>query len=109
MKYLLSTNNITDKIEYYILDLFKLYLQIYPEDIPGSGIGFNFVLTDVKKTELPNEVKSRIERLISYLNGRFSGVSLSLESIEILDEERAKITINVNNVQENITINLFGD
>lgn len=109
MKYLLSTNNITDKIEYYILDLFKLYLQIYPEDIPGSKIGFNFVLTDIKKTELPNEVKNRIEKLIIYLNGRFSGVSLNLESIEILDEERAKITINVNNVQENVTINLFGD
>ena len=109
MKYLLSTNDITDKIEYYILDLFKLYLQIYPNDIPGSDIGFNFILTDVKKTELPDEVKHRINQLINFLNNRFSGVKLSLKSIEIIDEEKAKITIDVNTIQSEIIINLFGD
>lgn len=109
MKYLLSTNDTTDKIEYYILDLFKLYLQIYPNDIPGTNLGFNFILTDVKKTELPNEVKNRVENLVSYLSKRFAGVTLDLESIEILDEEKAKITINVNETQGDIVINLFGD
>ena len=44
-KYLLSTGTATDRLEYYVLDLFRLYLKIYPGDIPGaSGLGFDFNL-----------------------------------------------------------------
>ena len=43
-RYLLSTGASTTEIEKYVLDLFKLYIQIYPGDIPGSNIGFNFIL-----------------------------------------------------------------
>ena len=42
-KYLLSTGESTTRIERYILDLFKLNLQIYPGDIPGSKLGFEFL------------------------------------------------------------------
>ena len=46
-KFLLSTGKTTDKIEYYVVDLFRLYLSVYPGDIPGaSRIGFDFNLRD---------------------------------------------------------------
>ena len=37
MNYLLSTGQITNQVEYYIIDLFKLYLNIWPKDIPGAS------------------------------------------------------------------------
>ena len=49
-KYLLSTGLITDKVEIYVLDLFKLHLSVYPKDIPGiNNIGFDFIITNTKK------------------------------------------------------------
>lgn len=103
MKYLLSTGLSTDKVEYYIIDLFKLYLNIWPKDIPNSpDIGFDFILTDVKKDELVNTVRSRVEGLINKIKGKFRNyrtLSIAIESIEIIDQTRIKVTINVNQVK----------
>lgn len=104
-KYLLSTGGSTMKIEKYILDLFRLYLNIYPGDIPGSSIGFDFTLTDTKKDELIDAVRSRISSLISVIQnkvgGSNKGISISLGSVQVLSEERAVIEINVNdNIEE---------
>lgn len=104
MKYLLSTGEITGKIEKYILDLFKLNMAIYPGDIPNSSIGFNFVITDVKKSELPGEIKSRITSLITRLQSRFSGITISLESLELLSEELARVVVRVNQESEQIEL-----
>lgn len=99
IKYLLSTGNSTSKIEYYVLDLFKLYLNIYPRDVPGaSDLGFDFILGDVKKDELISEIKNRVNKLIVKISNKFSSssVSIKLDSIEIIDETRVKITIIIN-------------
>ena len=106
MKYLLSTGETTGKIEKYILDLFKLNMAIYPDDIPNSNIGFNFVITDVKKSELPEEIKSRITSLITRLQSRFSGITISLESIELLSEELARVVVRVNQESEQIELTI---
>lgn len=106
MKYLLSTGEITGKIEKYILDLFKLNMAIYPDDIPNSNIGFNFVITDVKKSELPEEIRSRITSLITRLQSRFSGITISLESLELLSEELARVVVRVNQESEQIELTI---
>lgn len=106
MKYLLSTGETTGKIEKYILDLFKLNMAIYPDDIPNSNIGFNFVITDVKKSELPEEIKSRITSLITRLQSRFSGITISLESLELLSEELARVVVRVNQESEQIELTI---
>ena len=106
MKYLLSTGEITGKIEKYILDLFKLNMAIYPGDIPNSNIGFNFVITDVKKSELPGEIRSRITSLITRLQSRFSGITISLESLELLSEELARVVVRVNQESEQIELTI---
>lgn len=106
MKYLLSTGETTGKIEKYILDLFKLNMAIYPDDIPNSNIGFNFVITDVKKSELPEEIKSRITSLITRLQSRFSGITISLESLELLSEELARVVVKVNQESEQIELTI---
>ena len=106
MKYLLSTGETTGKIEKYILDLFKLNMAIYPDDIPNSNIGFNFVITDVKKSELPEEIKSRITSLITRLQARFSGITISLESLELLSEELARVVVKVNQESEQIELTI---
>lgn len=101
MKYLLSTGQSTNKVEYYIIDLFKLYLSIWPNDIPHAGnIGFDFILTDVKKDELVREIRSRVERLVNKIKTKFTKtLSINIESIEIIDETKVKLIINVNQVK----------
>lgn len=102
MKYLLSTGQSTNKIEYYIIDLFKLYLNIWPNDIPNSPqIGFDFILTDVKKDELVTTVRSRAESLVNVIKGKFNTntISISIDSIDVIDQTRVKLTINVNKIK----------
>lgn len=73
MNYLLSTGQITNQVEYYIIDLFKLYLNIWPKDIPGaSKIGFNFIFTNTKKKDLASEITGRVEQLITKIKEKFT-------------------------------------
>lgn len=107
MQYLLSTGEVTSKLEYYIIDLFKLNTVIYPDDIPWSVIGFNFIMTDVKKPEVPSELEFRVRKLLDRFRERFNGVSIDLESIEILDETSARVIINVNKERGEVEIKLY--
>jgi hypothetical protein len=106
-QYLLSSGEITTKLELYIIDLFKLNMQIYPGDIPWSAIGFDFIMTDVKKPDVPGEIEFRVNKLLDRFNSRFKGVNISLESIELLDEERARVVFNVNKERGEVEINLY--
>lgn len=113
MKYLLSTGEITEKIEYYILDLFKLYLSVYPKDIPGApNIGFNFIFTNVKKDEIVSEVQARISQLTANIKSKISSnaVTISVDGIEIIDESRVRITITINEeVTDSITLDVYDE
>lgn len=109
MKYLLSTGSSTNKVEYYIIDLFKLYLNIWPGDIPNaSQIGFDFILTDIKKDEIVNTIKYRIEKLIDKIKNKFTkSLSIDIESLEMIDQTKVKLVINVNKIQsDDIVINI---
>lgn len=105
MKYLLTTGDSTDKVENYILDLFKLYFVVNPDEIPNSSIGFNKILTDVNKVDIINEVKSRITKLISNFQSRFEGVKINLTNIEMIDETIIKVVISANSETESYEIN----
>lgn len=105
MKYLLSTGRVTEKKEKYVLDLFKLYLTIYPGDIPGAkNIGFNFVITNTKKDELLEEIRSRVGSLISSIQSVSSGVDISLETLEFIDETRVRVIVKANELKEELNI-----
>ena len=97
-KYLLSTGLATDKLEEYIVDLFRLYLQIWPREIPGlPQLGFDFILTDVKKADLVSNVSSRLSSLITKIQDKFgASVTITLDSVEIIDETKVRVTITVN-------------
>ena len=110
IRYLLSTGTATDRLEYYVLDLFRLYLKIYPGDIPGaSKLGFDFNLANVKKADIPSVVSGRVLDLVAKMQARFnSGVKIELDSVEIIDETRAKIVVTVNRiVTEELYFNLY--
>ena len=109
-KYLLSTGQITTKIEQYILDLFRLYMGILPGDIPGlPNVGFNFILTNTKKDEIESEVYYRVKSLVDKISGQFSNSQLriEIESIDLISYERAKVVLKVNQYTEDIELNLF--
>ena len=106
-KYLLSTGESTTRIERYILDLFKLNLQIYPGDIHGSKHGFDFILTDTKKDELLGEIRSRVNSLIGKLQEKFDKMEINVSSIDLIDEERVKLTVNVNDYSDSLNVNLY--
>lgn len=109
-KFLLSTGNSTDKVEDYIIDLFKLNIQIYPDDIPGlSRLGFNFILTDTQKVDLERTVRSKVIELIERISERFSsGIAMELVSCTLVNDQLAKVVISVNNVtSEEIKLNIY--
>lgn len=105
--YLLSTGKSTTKIERYILDLFKLNIQVFPGDIPGSNVGFDFVITDTKKDEILPTIRSRVSSLVRKIQSKFNGINISINSIEFLDEERVLINIEVNDFTDTISINIY--
>jgi hypothetical protein len=109
MKYLLSDGRTTYKVEEYMIDLFKLYLTIFPGDIPGAPeYGFNFDLVGVYQQDLPRELKSRISELVRKVNSRFtSGISLSVSSLEIIDETRARLVVEAGQVSSEIVLNIY--
>lgn len=98
-KYLLSTGIATDKFDEYVVDLFRLYLQVWPGEIPGMPkLGFDFILTDVRKPDLKETVSSRLSTLANTLEERLgSNVSIRIDDISIVSESKVKITITVNN------------
>ena len=98
MKYLLSSGRSSDSIEEYIIDLFRLYLQVWPNDIPGlSDIGFDFILSNVKRPDMLSEVSTRLGSLVDKLRGKFSNVDITIDQIELLSESRVRVTLTVNN------------
>ena len=108
-KYILSTGITTDMVEYYIIDLFKLYLSVYPGDIPNAEyIGFDFIITDTKKADLANDIKRRVDVLISKIQERVSGVTISLVELALVNETTVKIIIDVNQVKsDEILVDLY--
>ena len=95
------------------MDLFRLYLCVYPGDVPGApSFGFNFSLGNTFKADLRDAVLSKVNELITIISSRFNEkeVNISLNSLEIIDEELAKLVVNVNSLQsDDIVIKLYND
>lgn len=108
-KYLLSTGLLTDRVEYYIIDLFKLHLSIYPKDIPGADwLGFDFILSDIKKDELKSEVIKRLEELVNKIQKKFTSVKIEIAESALVSETRLKLVLNINQVRsEEILVDLY--
>ena len=108
-RYLLSTGQSTTRIERYILDLFKLNIQIYPNDIPGSDIGFDFILGDTKKDQILTEFGNRVSSLVNKIQSRFDNkiYKINIESIELIDETRIRVTISVGDYSDSVSLNLY--
>jgi hypothetical protein len=112
MKYLLSDNTVTSQVEYYVIDLFKLYLSVYPGDIPGAdSIGFDFNLRGTFKANLASEVESRISSLVSKFQSKFSGgLSFVLEECSLIDDSLVKVVVSCGRVRsEDIIVNLYNE
>lgn len=107
MKYLLSSGDITNRLELYIIDLFRLNMQVYPDDIPWSVIGFDFIMSNVKKPDVPAEIEYRVKKLLNRIQDRFTGVTIKLDSIEILDETLARVKFSVNLEPAEVEIKLY--
>ena len=109
MKYILSSGRGTTRVEEYIIDLFKLYLKIYPGDVPfAPEYGFNWDLSGIYKADLPKELKARVEELVRKVNSRFaSGVSLSVKSLDLIDETRARLVVQAGEYASEITLNIY--
>ena len=112
-RYLLSTGETTTKAEEYIIDLFRLYLGIYPGDIPHyKKLGFDFLLTDSTKDSLESYVESKVDLLIGKIQDILPNekYKISINKLEVIDEETVRLVIDVNSVtSEDIFINLYND
>ncbi len=109
MIYLLSSGRTTTRLEYYVLDLFKIYLTVYPDDIPGApSIGFDYIIQDTRKSDLVDAVRNKVSGLVSKISSRINDrAEITIDSIEILDETKARITVTINKlVTDSIDYNL---
>ena len=107
-QYLLSTGLLTSRVEYYIIDLFKLYLSIYPGDIPGfPSLGFDFIITNTKKDELKAEIKNRLEGLIKKIKNSVSA-DIKISEAYLVSDDVLKLIIEVNDVKsDEIFVDLY--
>lgn len=109
-RYLLSTGESTTKAEEYIIDLFRIYLTLYPGDVPHyQSLGFDFLLTSVTKDNLENTVKMKVEELIRKIQDVLPNKSykISINTLDLIDEETVKLIIDVDGtLSEDIFINL---
>lgn len=109
-RYLLSTGRSTYLVEYYIMDLFKLYLQVFPGDIPGANnLGFDFTIRNVTKADLVKTIEQSVDRLIATIQRSLKqDISIKVGDIDIINEEHVKVTITVNNsLTDDVLINLY--
>ena len=105
--YVLSTGEITKKEERYVLDLFKIFLRLYPLDVPGSDVGFDYFLGDTKKDELKGKILRKAQELVSKVKEKApKNVDMSIESIDILSYSEATIKIRAGIYEEDIMINI---
>lgn len=103
-KYLLSTGKTTYKVEEYIIDLVTLYLTIYPGDIPHrKDFGVDFNLSGVFKDELPTKLSMIISKLLDKIKNEVGEgkYEIKQESLDIIDEETAKLVISINGKNSN--------
>lgn len=112
-RYLLSTGKATTKVEEYIIDLFRIYLTLYPGDIPHyKRLGFDFLLTDITKENLRNEITTRINSLISTIQDTLPNqkYKVTINTLDLIDEETVRLIIDVDGtLSEDIYINLHED
>lgn len=104
-KFLLSTGKETENIAEYVLDLFSLYLMILPGDIPRSDVGFDFIISGVQKPDLPYEIKSRLSNLVDKIKDH-TRVKVEIDSIEIVDETKARVTVSVGRYTKEIELDV---
>ena len=106
-KYILSTGKVTEKREVYIADLFKLNIGIYPGDIPGyRTVGFNFNLEGTKKSEVREVVFNRLQGLAERISEQFSGVKVSVVSVNVISETKLHAVIKVDDYEDDLSIEL---
>lgn len=101
MRYLLSTGESTTDRSRYISDLFRLHMEVYPREIPGlPNLGFDFLLTDVTKDRVLDEIKSRVANLVSKFQQKFTDIKMTVDSITLISESKARIVVTINNYSE---------
>lgn len=110
-RYLLSTGQATTKAEEYIIDLFRVYLTVYPGDIPHyKDLGFDFLLTEVTKDGMEEAVKSKVESLVSKIQDSLPNqkYQIIISELDLIDEETVRLVIDVSGTRsEDIYINLY--
>lgn len=107
-RYVLSTGEVTEKPERYVQDLFRMCISIYPNDIPNSSFGFNFILGDIKKDEFTVAVTERAGELVRKVNDFIPNeVSLKLDSVDVINYEKVRIYVNIyGNSEETVSFDV---
>lgn len=105
--FLLSTGEITDSPEKYVMDLIKLNLTIMPGDVPLSQLGFNFNLTNTTKDQLGSRIQEKSQDLIQLVRDQFPSVPIEINSIDLVDEEVVYLEVQVGSLIDAFKINIY--
>lgn len=108
-RYLLSTGKITTRVEYYILDIFRINLTVMPEDVPlNSSIGFDYSMATTTKDQLVKVINTKLELLTQKIRNQFPNSNIHVSDTKLIDEQLVVTTITVNNtISEDFNINIY--
>ena len=82
-------------------------LRVYEGDVPFSDMGFDFQLGDVKKDELLKVIREKAHSLCKKVASMSpQGVRVELESVSLVSEDRAVLSVRVNDERENLEIEI---
>lgn len=82
-------------------------LRVFKDDVPLSNFGFDFQLGDVKKDELLGVIKEKALKLCEVVVYSIpTGVRVELESVTLVSEDRAVLSIRVNDEREKLEIDI---
>lgn len=94
-KYLLSTGSSTNDVILYVKDLISFGLRIPKDSVPHYSFGTDQIVKSIIFSDMESNIRTIITELLNKIQSNNRGLSLSLQSLAIINNT-AQISIQIN-------------
>ena len=99
MKYLLSSNRVTNDLKEYVKDLIVINMLLRKKEIPYWDGGTNDLIGEITDREIRESIGNIVDDIIRYIGNKVSGVSVSLGGVDV-GQNFVTVTINIDDNKE---------
>lgn len=99
MKYLLSSNRVTNDLKEYVKDLIVINMLLRKKEIPYWDGGTNDFIGEITDREIRESIGNIVDDIIRYIGNKVSGVSVSLGGVDV-GQNFVTVTINIDDNKE---------